>query len=114
MRVARTLLALALLGGCGPRMITDARWTFEWGLGGAVVRDVWTDTNATCARSAADEENLRALLHRSHLATCNRHCGRDPAWVACWLRCESAITPRARRCEERQREAPRPPFWIIH
>lgn len=114
MSAARTLVAVALLAGCGPRMLTDARWTFDWDLDGVVVRDVRVDTESTCARSGADAENLRALLHRSHVTTCTRHCDRQPeaAWPACWLRCEAAITLRSRRCEERQREGPKPPFWI--
>ncbi|MBK8697588.1 MAG: hypothetical protein IPN17_36400 [Deltaproteobacteria bacterium] len=114
MSAIHMVLCGALLVGCGPRTVTDARWTFEWDVGGALVPDTWTDRGTTCARSAADEENTLALLHKSHLTACNAHCGRaaEALWGPCWLRCEAGVTLRARRCVERQREIPSsPPLW---
>ncbi len=94
--------------------MTDARWTFRWDVDGSVVDDTWTDRVATCARSAADAENARALVHRSHVAVCDRRCARgaEADWGPCWLRCEAVVTLRDRRCTERRRVLPRPPFWI--
>lgn len=113
MRAARAILGAVLLAGCGPRTVTDARWTFEWDVGGAVVPDTWTDRGSSCARSAADEENTLALLHKSHLAACNARCRSAPAaqWSACWIGCEAAVTLRGRRCVERKRTVTTP-FWL--